>query len=331
MNVCQSCGAERGDLDRFCRSCGVSVATSVADFEDTRRFNPAASSAVQGAPSGFTSQFYIPPASSYPVSQADNAAYKTSSLRKKVMKQKAFWFFSLVLIAMFTMIGVGIGMRVNSSRRNVAENRIRRVSTEDVPNALGFKPGSISEARYSPEIKGLFVDSLVTDDTPAAIASIQSGDVLMELNGKPVRNLTEARDVLDTLSIGQTVPAKVHREGETLMLQIKIADRNSAPLLAKLETREQGLLGIDNSTRRCGVPGVQKCGVEIQNLQENSPADLGGLREGDVITEFNSYKVRTPEELNRRIRLTKPRTKVPITYYHGITEQKTELILGHQR
>ena len=46
MNICQSCGAERSDQDRFCRSCGVSVATSVADLDDTRRFNPAASATV---------------------------------------------------------------------------------------------------------------------------------------------------------------------------------------------------------------------------------------------------------------------------------------------
>lgn len=41
--------------------------------------------------------------------------------------------------------------------------------------------------------------------------------------------------------------------------------------------------------------------------------DLGGMREGDVVTEFNGYKARTPEELNRRIRLTKPRSKVLIS------------------
>ncbi|MGH9802772.1 MAG: PDZ domain-containing protein [Blastocatellia bacterium] len=328
MTICQSCGAERSEQDRFCRSCGVPVAVSVADMEDTRRFNPAAA---QGSPSGFTSQFYSPPVATYPTAQVENSAYKTASLRKRILRQKAFWVFTLVLISMFTIVGVGIGMRVSNSRRNVAENRIRKVSTEDVPNALGFKPGRIIDAGYLPEIKGIYVESLVTDDGPAALATIQAGDVLMQLGGKPVRSNMEIRDVLDTLSVGQTVQADVYREGETLKLQIKITDRNYPPLQPRLESREQAWFGVDNSNRRCGVPGIQKCGVEIQGLDENSPADLGGMREGDVVTEFNGFKVRTPDEFNRRIKLTKPRSKVTVTLYRGNTEQKTELILGYRR
>lgn len=331
MNVCQSCGIERGEHDRYCRSCGVPAMTSVADLEDTHRFNPSARLATPVMQSGSTSQFYVPPAAAYPVSQSENSAYKTTSLRKRVLRQKAFWVFLLVLVSTFTMIGVGIGMKAGRSNRNRTEDRIRRISTEDVPNALGFKPGSISDAGFPPDIKGIFVESLVTDDAPAALATIQAGDVVMQLGDKLVRNNTEIREVLDTLSIGATVPVKVYREGETLALQIKIADRNFPPLQPKLETREQGWLGLNNSTRRCGVPGVQRCGVEIRDLNENSPADLGGLREGDVITEFNGYKVRTPAEFTRRVRLTKPRSKVTVTFYHGNTEQKTELILGYQR
>lgn len=328
MTICQSCGAERGDLDRFCRSCGAPAAASVSELEDTRRFNPVA---VQGAPSGFTSQFYVPPAAAYPVQPETNSLYKTASLRKRVLKQKAFWIFLLILVSMFTMVGVGIGMKMSNSRRATAENRIRRVSTEYVPNAFGFKPGQISDAGYPQDIKGIYVENLVTDDGPAALANIQAGDVLMTLNGKPVRNNTEIRDVLDTLSTGQTVSADVYREGETSTVQIKIADRNYAPLQPKLEMREQGWFGIDNSIRRCGVPGVQKCGVEIQGLNDNSPADLGGMREGDVVTEFNGFKIRTPEEFNRRIRLAKPRSKVAVTFYRGNIEQKTELIIGYRR
>ena len=331
MNICQSCGAERSDLDRFCRSCGVSVATSVADLDDTRRFNPAAAASAQSAPNGFTSQFYVPPVSSYPVTQPESSAYKTSSLRKKLLKQKAFWLFTLVLISMFTMIGVGIGMKVNNSRRIAVENRVRKISTDDIPNALGFKPGLVSDAGYPQEIKGIYVENLITADGPAALATIQAGDVLTTLGGKPVRNINEMRTALDSLSVGQTVQADVYREGAILNLQVKIADRNFAPLQPKLETREQGWLGVDHSTRRCGIPGAQKCGVELENLDENSPADLGGLREGDVVTELNGFKVRTPEEFNRRIRLTKPRSKVAVTFYHGNTEQKTELILGYRR
>jgi len=328
MVICQSCGAERGNQDRFCRSCGVPVVSSVADLEDTRRFNPAVP---HGAPSGFTGQLYSAPVPTYTTASVENSPYKTASLRKKLLRKKAFWLFMLVLIGMFTTVGVGIGMKVSNSRRASFEDRVRRASTEDVPNALGFKPGRISDARYPQDIKGTYVESLVTDDGPAALANIQAGDVVLALGGKPVRNHTELRDVLDSLSVGQTVQADVYREGSILNLQIKVADRNYPPLQPRLESREQGWLGVNGHLRRCGVPGIQKCGVEIQGLNENSPADLGGMREGDVVTEFNGFKVRTPEELNRRIRLTKPRSKVAVTFYRGNEEQKTEFVIGYRR
>ncbi len=331
MVICQSCGAERSEQDRFCRSCGVPVSVSVTELEDTRRFNPSASPTSQGAPSGFTSHFYVPPAPAYPAAPAESPVYKTASLRKKILRQKAFWVFALVLISMFTMIGVGIGMRAGRNRRVATEERTRRVTAEDLQNALGFKPGSISEAIYPPEVKGLYVSYLLTDDGPAALANIQAGDVLVELNEKPVRNTNEALQILDSMTIGAEVSAKVYREGEIVPVRVKIADRRSAPLQPKLEAREQGWLGIEDSIRRCGVPGVQKCGVQIERLEENSPADLGGLREGDVITELNGYKVRTPEEFNRRIRLTKPRTKAAVNFFRGNAEQKAELTLGYQR
>lgn len=329
MNVCHSCGAERSEQDHFCRSCGVRVAMSVADMEDTRRFNPAASA--QGVPSGFASQFYAPPVAAYPGTQIENSAYKTGSLRKKILRQKAFWVFILVLISMFTMVGVGIGMRAGRNRRVPVEDRGRRVSAEEVQNALGFKSGNVSEAGYESEVKGLFVDYLLVDDSPTNLTNIQAGDVLVELNEKPVRNITEAWRILDSLTVGAETPAKVYREGEVVPVRIKIADRRFPPLQPKLEAREQGWLGINDSTRRCDVPGTQKCGVRLEGVEDNSPADLGGLREGDVITDVNGYKVRTSEEFNRRIRLTKPRSKVAVTFYRGNTEQKTEMIIGYQR
>jgi S1-C subfamily serine protease len=54
------------------------------------------------------------------------------------------------------------------------------------------------------------------------------------------------------------------------------------------------------------------------------------LRAGDVITEFNGYPVKTPNEFNRRIRSVKPRSKVSVTFYRGNSEQKVEVVIGRR-
>jgi S1-C subfamily serine protease len=96
------------------------------------------------------------------------------------------------------------------------------------------------------------------------------------------------------------------------------------------DLKDQGYIGVREATRRCCVPNGQKWGVEIKGTNDNSPADLAGLRAGDVITEYNGYPVRTAGEFNRRIRATKPRTKATVTFYRGNTKQTVEMILGYR-
>lgn len=330
MTICQACGTERNDLDRFCRNCGVPVATSVGDLVDTRRFNPNAP--VASADRGSRELYgpaYVPPAAAYATPQEPLSPYQTASLRKRLFQRKFFWLMLLWILSLVVVAGIGIGAHKSGMRRAAREENARRVMKNDAQNALGFRPGALRDAGYSADVRGIFVESLVNDDGPAALANIQAGDVLMELNDQPVRNNGEVSTVLDALTPGTEVPLKVYREGEMVSLRIKIADRSFPPIEPKLEPREQGYLGVNNSVRRCCVPSPQKWGVEIEDVNDNGPADLAGLRAGDVITEFNGVPIRTPGEFNRRIRATPPRSKVPVTFYRGNTQQKVELILGH--
>ena len=65
-------------------------------------------------------------------------------------------------------------------------------------------------------------------------------------------------------------------------------------------------------------------------MHVNGPAELFGLRPGDVISEFDGHPVKTPNEFNRRIRAVKPGSKVSITFYRGNAQQKLEVIIGHR-
>jgi PDZ domain-containing secreted protein len=340
MTNCQSCGAEKQEQDRFCSACGTPNPTSVGDLVDTRRFNPQATygpqspfaATAQRVSGELTNPFYVPPAGAYPAPQNSNSVYQTASLRKSFFRKKALWLTLLWMVSLVAVFGVGIAARENWSRRNRnnVEAPRNRVFRDDAQNALGFQPGSLRDADYPAEIKGLFVDSLISDESPAALAKIQAGDVVTELNGQVVRNNGELSKILDSLKPQTEVPVKVYREGEEVALRIKVADRTFPPLQPRVETRDQGYLGVNSTTRRCCIPGTQKWGVEVQGVGENGPADLAGLRAGDLITEFNGVAVRTTGEFNRLIRAAKPRSKVTVTFYRGNVLQKVELTLGYR-
>jgi S1-C subfamily serine protease len=199
---------------------------------------------------------------------------------------------------------------------------------EAVENGLGFVPADLSNDEY-PDIDGIFVQKLTSDDGPAALAHIQAGDVLMEFGDKPVSDSKDVAGVLASAGRGSEVAMKLYRDGETVSGRIKVGDPSRAPYQPKPEPARQGFLGAGDVQRSCCIGGTPKWGLEIRRIVDNSPADLAGLEQGDVITEFDKHPVRTPEELSRRIRAATPRSKVLIRFYRGANEQTAEVLIGH--
>jgi S1-C subfamily serine protease len=245
-----------------------------------------------------------------------------------------------VILAVCFGVGIGIGSSMNDDRysdrrgeieaRDEVEDKVARHEYEEaVQNALGFKQGAFSSAEF-PDAQGIFVNNLMSDDSPAALAKIQAGDLMMELSDKQVRNDSELSQVLNSLKTGEEVPVKFYRDGAVISSRIKIGDPHFPPLQPKTEPEDQGFLGILDSSRRCCIPGTKKWGVEVNELHINGPAELFGLRPGDVITEFNGYPVKTPNEFNRRIRSVNPRSKASVTFYRGNTEQKLDVVIGRR-
>jgi S1-C subfamily serine protease len=263
-----------------------------------------------------------------------------------LFKQKLIWALLALMLFTFVGMGIGIGRSINRRRPPNWEGRAARPARdgrrqafvdpaiarqkyeEAVQNALGFKQGVYSATEF-PDVQGILVNNLMSDGSPAALAKIQAGDLVTEINDKQTRNDNELSQVLDSLKTGDEAPVKVHRDGEIISLRIKIADRAFPPPQIKTDQRDQGFLGILDSFRRT-IPGTKKWGVEVKDLHVNGPAELFGLRSGDIITEFNGHPVKTPNEFNRLIRATRPGSKIVVTVYRSNTEQKIELILGHR-
>jgi PDZ domain-containing secreted protein len=318
------------------------VAPVIAEFDDTRRFSHSAPlPAAPGTPDP-TNPLYAPQYAAYAAPQSSSPLRQTATLVKALFRQKHIW--ALLALMLFTFIGLGIGIGRGISRRRPVDPReaaeTRQVAEEmndemarreyeiAVQNALGFKQGDYSATEF-PGVQGIFINNLMSDDSPAALAKIQGGDLLTELNGQQVRNDSELSQVLKSLETGQEVPLQVYRDGAKISSRIKIADRAFPPPQPKMEPRDQGFLGILDSFRRT-IPGTKKWGVEVRELHINGPAELFGLRAGDVITEFNGHPVKTPGEFNRHIRAVRPGSKVVVTFYRGATAQKIEVIIGHR-
>ncbi len=87
----------------------------------------------------------------------------------------------------------------------------RRVSFGTVPDFAFAGPG-------------VRVDGVV-DGSPAAKAGVKAGDVILEIDGKPVADLQAFSDRLKALSPGQTVAVRLGRGSQTVTLEVTVEAR----------------------------------------------------------------------------------------------------------
>jgi S1-C subfamily serine protease len=74
---------------------------------------------------------------------------------------------------------------------------------------------------------GLLVTE-VADDAPAARAGVMVGDILLALDGHPIRNIESLREVLGAEKIGKQMRLQLLRGGQTMEMTVDVAQRQTA-------------------------------------------------------------------------------------------------------
>jgi len=65
----------------------------------------------------------------------------------------------------------------------------------------------------------------ITAGTPAAEADIRAGDIILELNGRPVENDGHLVNLVGQTPVGSRVPMLIFRDGKTQRVEIEVGDR----------------------------------------------------------------------------------------------------------
>ena len=71
---------------------------------------------------------------------------------------------------------------------------------------------------------------------PAAKAGVEPGDVIVEFNGKPIKNNNELVAMVSAMKPGSTVPLKVIREKQSKTLNVTLEELNLDSETAARET-----------------------------------------------------------------------------------------------
>lgn len=193
---------------------------------------------------------------------------------------------------------IGIGFAIPS---NMVKNLIEQIVEygEVRRGVLGVMGGELtSELARTFGYKsqhGAFV-SQVIEGSAADKAGLKAGDIIISLDGKPVRSFGELRAKVATMGADKTVVLGLFRDGkqQDANVTLTLAEDESVAADTLNEALEGATLG--KTETKDGVAGVK-----IVDVAPRSPAAQSGLEKGDIIIGVNRQRVKDLAELRKII------------------------------
>jgi serine protease Do len=211
--------------------------------------------------------------------------------------------------------GIGFAVPVNLAR-NVMDQILKNGKVTRA--YLGIVPQDVTPAMAKAfgekEPRGALVGD-VSPNSPAERSGLEKGDIILELNGKPVEDANQLRMSISMMSPDTAVNLKVFRNGAERDFTVKLAELPTQEARvrddangAKNELSGISVQDLDAQTaRRLDIPAAT-AGVVVTDISPSSPAVDSGLQRGDVIQEVNRHPVRNTADFEAAMRNSKDST-----------------------
>jgi len=271
--VCSNCHSTMPAELRFCRNCGFRLTGSTGGYTGTQ----------------------------YPTTAVAESA---AAPKKKRRISGMSWIFVGLLVffvgaAAFTALVTPIRNRVNVSQRTAVIK------------------ASIGADQFDNTDQGVILESGGTPGGPADQAGLVGGDVILKFDGQPIHEEDEIDELMSKTPIGKTVEIEYLRDGQTKIAKLTtISQEDNRRLNREFERRPEGRAHFgyeDGDAERVQVPGTNIYGVRLGSILRSRPADLAGIKEGDIVTAFDGVPIRTTNEMLMRVRRALPYSTVKLT------------------
>jgi S1-C subfamily serine protease len=91
----------------------------------------------------------------------------------------------------------------------------------------------------------------------------------------------------------------------------------------------KGKFGFEsNRTTPVSNPETRTFGVRMDQVDANGPADLFGIKVGDIITDFDKIPIRTSDELVSRVRRAVPKSIVDVGILRDGQAMRIKVTMG---
>jgi len=182
-------------------------------------------------------------------------------------------------------IGIGFAIPVNMAK-GVMDQLIKYGQVKRGVlgvNIYDVTPDVAKEFGLPADASGALVAG-VAQGSSAEHAGVKTGDIIVSINGAPLRSATELRNSIGMLRIGDQVEIGLLRDGKPLKVTALVAERAESVNAVDIH---RGLEGADLADAPDGA------GVLVRAVQEGSPAAQAGLRANDLVVAVGRAPVAT--------------------------------------
>jgi len=143
----------------------------------------------------------------------------------------------------------------------------------------------------------------VSKDGPAEKAGVKVGDVIVEFDGKDVRDSGDLPIIVARTPVEKKVRMKVLRERKEITLTVAVGELKEEEVVASVpEKGELGMTVQRVTPQMAESLGLEKAeGVVVTDVESGSAADEAGIRRGDVIVQIDRKSIRSVDEYKKSV------------------------------
>ena len=204
--------------------------------------------------------------------------------------------------------GIGFAVPINMAR-NVMEQLVK---TGKVTRAyLGIVPQDVTPAiakAFGEKDTSGALSATSAPNSPASRSGIEKGDIILDVNGKPVADSNELRMTISMMQPDARVNLRISRNGAEREVAVQLGALPTTIASAKQngEKESSALSGVSvenldaQSAQDLKLPANTQ-GVVVTNVSPESEAAEAGLRQGDVIQEVNHKAVKNTSDFESAV------------------------------
>jgi regulator of sigma E protease len=155
---------------------------------------------------------------------------------------------------------------------------------------------------------------VIDEQSPAGRAGLVTGDLIISVDGRPVRNWSDVKHQLGRIARRSSI---VYFRGTELpgVPQIELLSPGFADLVPETE--------VDPTLKRHTYTGLEHAEMFVAHVDPGSPADSAGLKPGDLIVALDDKPVAHWLDLDQRLQ-AEPAKTYKLTWKRATAVGKTE-------